>query len=295
MKVVEGAAEEVKVEVEVTIATRDCAHGERANGALEQRDARPGPETIPSAKGQTLAADAHFRFDGGVGAGVRHLPHNSRDRNSHRRPLADRAARSRAHVHSFREIPRDENSVRAGSRFARSRPKAEEVGAHCARSRRRSRTKMDGKSQRFRQSSREGETAVEELAGTGSLAGTKGAAVAAEGVAPAADKAEEDEEDLREAAVRDPDRQRQEELRAARHTDLSRSPRVEAARVEAVAQRARERPRAGREHYRPSAELDRVRRQELESAHSRHGLCTVCLSESDREDDFLVPIVVDVA
>ena len=119
MKVVEGAAEEVKVEVEAMIATRDCAHGERANGALEQRDARSDPETIPFAKGQTLAAAAHFRFDGGVGAGVRLLLHNNRDRNSPRRPLADRAARSRAHANSFREIPRDENSVRAGSRFAR--------------------------------------------------------------------------------------------------------------------------------------------------------------------------------
>ena len=80
------------------------------------------------------------------------------------------------------------------------------MGAHCARSRRRSRTKIDGKSQRFRHSSREGGTADEELAGTGSLVGSKGAAVAEEVVAPAVDKAKEDEEDLREAVVRHRDR-----------------------------------------------------------------------------------------
>ena len=65
--------------------------------------------------------------------------------------------------------------------------------------------------------------------------------------------------------------------------------------MEAVAQRARGSLRAGREHYRPSAELDRVRRQELGSAHFRHDPCTVCLSESDHADDFPVPIAVDVA
>lgn len=287
--------EEERAEEEAKNVSQDyCALDERASGDRRRRGVRLGPETAPSAKGQTMAAVAHPQFGECAGAGVALPLHNirdrRRDRNCPRNHLAGRAARSRVRANSLREIPRDENSEQAaGNPLGRLHQTAEAVGAHFVCTHRRSRTMAPKRSQRFRHSSHEGGTADEDRAEEGMESpDTLQAAGAAAG------KAQVREEGLRGDAVR---RLHQEEPQVARRSDLSKSPREGDAREGAVAQRrpAREGRRVGREHYRSSVGVERDHRQEHELVRSRHVPYTVRLSESDHADDSRVPIAVDVA